>query len=111
MRSASEISGWLARWMDAAIWRSRNWFRNDVTTSAQLPVGIRQLAVFGHSFGDEAPHFGRFALVQKRGKIFPAFIRLRGQPLLDNLPRERMRNPVHVQMQRRPADQIVVQQQ
>lgn len=33
---------------------------------SELLFGIGNLTVFGRGLGDEAPHFGRFAFIEKR---------------------------------------------
>jgi len=89
----------LARWMHAAICRSRidSQFQRHVVScwSDSAACGPR------HGFVT-APHFRRFAFIQKRGEVFPGFILLRGQRCVTTAGPADAKSS-HLQMQRRPG--------
>ena len=108
--SISGISGSAAFCVSAAIWRSKNWFRNFKTTSSSCLSGFGIFRSSAAASVTRFPHFRRIAFVQKRRHVLPRFALLGRQAPFDNLPRERIRKPVQIQMQRGPSRQFVMKQ-
>ena len=53
---------------------------------SELLFGIGNFAVLDGGFGDQVTCTPGFKFIQKDSEVFPGSIRLRREPLLDNLP-------------------------